>query len=173
MLIKTIHLDKNFEATNPNDKDYKLSIDTVLTDLDSEGAIGLFVELDSIYQYAFGKKQGRELLGDDEIQQEATKINTLHYRNININGFQKYFIDIELLSSYLMETIYISDEADHSKEKLKFAYYSIPFAIITEWNSQAYKLKKAIAELDITIANTFDNSKDIFNLLSYFSNRVS
>ncbi|AJI74299.1 hypothetical protein BZ13_1593 [Francisella philomiragia subsp. philomiragia ATCC 25015] len=170
MLIKTIHLDKNFEATNPNEKDYELSIDTVLTELDREGVIGLFVELDSIYQYAFGKKLAKGTL---QFERDFINLSTVHYRDININGFDKYFIDFEFLKSHLRFLLEVYAERVEYPQILAEAHSSLPFTIITEWNNQAYKLKKAIAELDITIANTFDNSKDIFNLLSYFSNRVS
>ncbi|AJI57442.1 hypothetical protein LA02_466 [Francisella philomiragia] len=172
MLIKTIHLDKNFEASNPNDKDYKLSIDTVLTELDSEGTIGLFVELDSIHHCIFNNKDENGELGHSKDIIEITT-NSAHYRDISINGYKKFFLDFEFLKSHLRFLFeFYSEEVDCPKI-LAEAHSSIPFTIITEWNNQAYKLKKAVAELDITIANTFDNSKDIFNLLSYFSNRVS
>lgn len=167
MLIKTIHLDKNFEAINPNDKDYLLSIDTVLTNLD-ECCIGLFVEVDVIAKYV-----GLSIeLVHDILNLEQKFISKVHYRKININGHCKQFLDIEYLNIFLLDLLNQATQKGYKVLKPQSLIVNLSFTIITEWNIQAYKLKKAIAELDITIANTFDNSKDIFNLLSYFSNRV-
>ncbi|AJI61399.1 hypothetical protein IBE20_04525 [Francisella tularensis subsp. novicida] len=169
MLIKTIHLDNNFEATNPSDKDYLLSIDTVITDLDSEGVIGLFVEIDVIAKYVGLNVE----LVHNILNLEQEFINKVHYRKININGHCKQFLDIEYLNIFLLDLLNQATQKGYNVLKLQSLIVNLSFTIITEWNNQAYKLKKAIAVLDITIANTFDNSKDIFNLLSYFSNRVS
>ena len=174
MLNKTIHIDNTYQSTHPLDENIIFSIGSYIT-RDSEDTPILMVELDSLLAYAgLTVEKASELLQSSEYIQRIL-LNTVNISKEDINGYSKHFINYEYLNLYLLQLLNEATKNGYNILKLSQVLSNIDLSILSEWNSEANKLKKIINSLGISYkpknSGVYEHLEDIHGFLKFFSSR--